>query len=110
MTLPHCTPTLGGHSPACDRDGTYCALASTHAGPCRPHGVPGGMTYRCGKCGQDRPLTGNPNFDAGTRLLHEREDDRQKAITMLVNGATLYEIAVATGRSKEWLRHYAGLR
>jgi hypothetical protein len=36
--LGHCTPLLGGHSPACDRDGTYCALASTHEGPCKPHG------------------------------------------------------------------------
>lgn len=37
--LGHCTTMLGGHSPACDRDGHYCALASTHDGPCRPHGA-----------------------------------------------------------------------
>lgn len=36
--LGHCTGTFAGHSPACDRDGTYCSLASTHSGPCKPHG------------------------------------------------------------------------
>jgi hypothetical protein len=38
--LSHCTPIWGGHSPACDRDGTYCSLASTHRGACKPHGTP----------------------------------------------------------------------
>ena len=37
--LGHCTSTFGGHSLLCDRDGTYCALSSTHEGPCRPHGT-----------------------------------------------------------------------
>jgi hypothetical protein len=36
--LAHCTPTLGGHSLLCDRDGTYCALDASHDGPCKPHG------------------------------------------------------------------------
>jgi hypothetical protein len=36
--LGHCTGTFAGHSPACDRDGTYCSLSSTHTGPCKPHG------------------------------------------------------------------------
>lgn len=35
--LGHCTPVWGGHSPACDRDGTYCYLSSSHEGPCKPH-------------------------------------------------------------------------
>lgn len=38
--LGHCTSTWGGHSPACDRDGTYCSLSSTHSGECQPHGTP----------------------------------------------------------------------
>lgn len=38
--LGHCTPMWGGHSPACNRDGTYCSKVSTHDGPCAPHGSP----------------------------------------------------------------------
>ncbi len=38
--LGHCTPVWGGHSPACDRDGTYCSENSSHTGPCKPHGKP----------------------------------------------------------------------
>ena len=38
--LGHCTPPLGGHSPACIRDGSYCSMASSHDGPCKPHGKP----------------------------------------------------------------------
>lgn len=37
-TIGHCTGTFSGHSPLCDRDGTYCSLASAHDGPCKPHG------------------------------------------------------------------------
>lgn len=40
MRLPHCTGTFTGHSPSCDRDGEYCSLASSHMGPCEPHGSP----------------------------------------------------------------------
>lgn len=35
--LIHCTNLWGGHHTLCDRDGTFCALASTHDGPCMPH-------------------------------------------------------------------------
>jgi hypothetical protein len=47
VRLGHCSPVWGGHSPACIRDGSYCSLASSHAGPCQPHGSPA-----CWSCGQ----------------------------------------------------------
>jgi hypothetical protein len=40
--LTHCTPTLGGHFPLCDRNGRYCSDDPAHSGPCHPHGTPPG--------------------------------------------------------------------
>lgn len=37
--LGHCTPTFGGHSPACGRNGRYCSQTPSHIGDCTPHGV-----------------------------------------------------------------------
>ena len=47
-----------------------------------------------------------PNADAtGDR----RDRDIARARAMRARGESLYAIAVATGRSKEWLRTYAGI-
>lgn len=37
VRLPHCTPAFG-HTYLCDRDGRWCSSASSHSGPCKPHG------------------------------------------------------------------------
>lgn len=55
--LAHCTPTFGGHSPLCDRDGTYCQLFVSHEGPCNPHGPrreP--VAPFCSECGQPQTV------------------------------------------------------
>jgi hypothetical protein len=38
VRLAHCTPTIGEHSPLCNRDGQFCSLAFGHKGECQPHG------------------------------------------------------------------------
>jgi len=42
-------------------------------------------------------------------LLAARERDIQQARTMWILGYPLFEIHLATGRSKEWLRTYTGI-
>jgi hypothetical protein len=43
-------------------------------------------------------------------LAAQREQDVQRAMFMRQRGASIYEIALTLGRSKEWLRTYAGIR
>lgn len=42
-------------------------------------------------------------------VLAARERDIQRALLLARQGKSLFEIAMTTGRSKEWLRTYAGL-
>lgn len=42
--------------------------------------------------------------------MNDKQALISKAQAMRAEGASLYAIAVALGVTKEWLRHYAGLR
>lgn len=44
------------------------------------------------------------------QLKADQARDIDVAISMRLQGRTMYEIALATGRSKEWLRTNAGIR
>jgi hypothetical protein len=43
-------------------------------------------------------------------LKAERDRKVAEALVMALNGKSLFQIAIALGVTKEWLRTYAGLR
>lgn len=51
-----------------------------------------------------------PPIDRAAELAAAKARDIATAHELRAQGASLYAIATATGRSKEWLREYAGLR
>ena len=51
----------------------------------------------------------DPRGPSADELLRAKERDIQRARALRAEGLSLYAIAAHTGRSKEWLRTYAGI-